>query len=115
MYEITGDKAEVLKLLDDTIRALQEGAPKTRTAAARGLARKGVKPTKSKTDELAAALRRARDRQKPQRGTARATGVRATAAPVLAAVQRPYAPRDREIALVQSAMDQYLEEKFGPS
>src|SRR5690242_12529909 len=112
MHEITGDRDEVLKLLDDTIRALEHDAPEMKKAAARGLGVKSAKASTAQCELLVVALRSAYVRQQAKK-PARATGLRAPAraTPVQgeAAVSSPYRPRDRAVALIQSAMDEYLD------
>jgi hypothetical protein len=76
MYDITGDKDEVLKIVGDTIRALEAPAPTAKTARARGVARAKASVTRSQRDRLVDALRAAHARQQTKKG-ARALGRRA--------------------------------------
>jgi len=125
MHEITGNREEVLSLLQETIQELGHNAPATKRPSARSLGVKGNQAGEQR-DEIVEVLKRGLDHERVKdvaRGGASAQSVgargrrRPAAAPVPneRAVEASYAPRNRAIAVFQAAMDEYLEGKFGPA
>jgi predicted phosphodiesterase len=132
MNEITGNKEFVLQLLKDTARNFAVRHPEAQ--AAKGM--KGVKAVVTKAvtpdneeqqterDQIVERLQRAYENAQlgpvapaqasAKKGAKKAKGAKAlpAPAPTAAVVQDVwYAPRDRMIALLQSAMDEYIERK----
>ena len=123
MNEITGDKQFVLQLLKDTARNLTVRHPEV--AATKGM-KSAVKADsdqrQAERDQIVERLQRSYEAAQmvpaapPAKKGAKAADAKvkppaATTAPVVEEVW--YAPRDRTIALLQSAMDEYIEQK-GP-
>lgn len=109
MHELTGDREFVLKLLKDTIDNLAVVQPKPQ--AKRAVAKKA-----GATSEAKAAVERAEAIERLQRAYERARYLeplqRTAKAAAKSVAEEPwYAPRDRAIALLQSAMDEFLEEQ----
>jgi hypothetical protein len=106
MHELTGDREFVLQLLKDTIDNLSVKPPQTKSAVAKKTSAAEAKAD-AERDEAIERLQRAYERAQqlePVQKTGKAAGK--------SVVEEPwYAPRDRALALIQSAMDEYLEEK----
>lgn len=107
MHEITGRREIVLRLLKETIHHLGEDRPKTRKAGVRALGLAAESKWPVQRDEIVESLQRAYERAQERKAFHRALA----AVPAATPEEAWYAPRDRTIALFQSAMDEYLEEK----
>jgi Calcineurin-like phosphoesterase len=103
MHDLTGNRAVVLRVLQETIDHLAQDQPATRQATARALAPRSEAQRRAERDELVERLQRAYDRAQAAPEVARTR-----AAVPGRAVEMWYAPRDRTLALLQSAMDEYL-------
>jgi hypothetical protein len=103
MHELTGNRAAVLRVLQDTIHQIARDHPAAQQATAKALAPRSEGQRRAERDELVERLQRAHDRAQaaPQVTMAKAA-FPGTSAEVW------YAPRDRTLALLQSAMDEYL-------
>lgn len=110
MHEMTGEREVVLKLLKETIHHLGQDQPQTRRAALRTLGLTSAARYPAQRDNIVEELQRAHERAQIHKLIKTALAA-PTAAPVGAPDGPWYAPRDRTIALFQSAMDEYLEEK----
>lgn len=125
MHEITGDKNFVLKLLKDTSDNLAVRRPrpaasaKGKKAAAKKEPKESV--TQTERDQVIEQFQRAHERAQlaptaAPSGAKKAGGKRAKAAFSLTSTvveEAWYAPRDRTIALFQSAMNEYLKQQTG--
>lgn len=140
MYDVTGDRDAVLKIMKQTIRQLGQDdaaplaksalrglkAPKQMTAAAR--ARQKAKWSAAR-DEYIGHLKRAFDREQDKAQTearsapaaksvrGKTSGLKAkhlapAAAPSESARKEHYMPRDRTVAVFQAAMDEYIDLKL---
>lgn len=131
MHEITGNREEVLSLLQETIQELGRNAPTTQRASAKSLGVKGAQAAEQR-DQIIGVLKRGLDHERVKdvaragaRGaSAQSVGTRGRRRPAAdepepipneRAVEASYAPRDRAIAVFQAAMDEYLEGKVGPA
>ena len=121
MNDITGDKEFVLKLLKDTARNLTVRDPEIKASGMK----KGItaisENRQTERDQVVERLQRAYETAQLQRvapapqtmkkGAKKGKGAKAAVAPAATVVEEVwYAPRDRAIALFQSAMDEYLEQ-----
>jgi predicted phosphodiesterase len=114
MHHVTGDRQIVEQLLRDTVNALERArraGGKTKRAGVASVSKKRATTVKTPTDVWREALRRMEQGAGERKG-ARAAGIggRREAA-VGRAMNTPFAPRDQMIALFQSAMDEYLDQK----
>jgi predicted phosphodiesterase len=107
MHEITGSREDVLQLMKDTIQRLGQDKPSTKKAGMRSLGIRSARQWTTERDQLIDTLKRGYDNEQPK-AAARALGV--TAVPNERAVDTWYAPRNRVVAVFQSAMDEYLDE-----
>ncbi len=105
MHEITGNREAVLKLMEDTSYHLAEraGAPR----GARAVSTSSASAKRTQQQQFADQLDQARLRQADRKGPRAAALGRAIDA------DGWYAPRDRVVALFQSAMDEYLTDRVG--
>src|SRR5215475_3271490 len=103
MHELTGNRAAVLRVLEGTIHQIAQDQTLTQQATAKALAPRSEAERRTEWDELVERPQRAHDRaqEKPRVAMAKAVfpGV---------SEEMWYAPRDRTLALLQSAMDEYL-------
>src|SRR2546421_1515044 len=123
MNEITGDKEFVLALLKDTARNLAVRHPEVKAADMKKAFKATTDDQKLERDQLVERLQRAYEqaqmhaavqatKQGAKKSAKGAKGMKATG-PVSAAVQDVwYAPRDRTIALLQAAMDEYINHRM---
>jgi len=106
MHELTGDKETVLRVLKETIKHLGLSHPRTAKAGIKTLSLKSASHWPDERDEIVSQLQQAYERARIE-NVAMAAG--------LAGRMKPeklwYAPSDRTIALLQSAMDEYLEKR----
>lgn len=113
MYKVTGDRSAVLQLLESTVSHLERApAAQGRTGAS---STGGVSAGQSRTappdsplgvwQHALEKLERGIDEKKGTRAAGVATKPRAPGR----GVDTPFAPRDQQLALFQSAMDEYLE------
>lgn len=108
MHEITGNRDEVLKLMKDTIQQLGQNTPKAKKGArAAGLT---AAATPDERDDLLGVLKRGYDNEQPKMAMKKA-GL--SIVPNERADDKWYAPRNRAVAVFQSAMDEYLEQHVG--
>jgi hypothetical protein len=115
MHDLTGDRQAVLRVLERTIHYLEEDRPETASTGVETLALPSTRAWQPRRDEIVERLQAAYewDRREGQiaetaafvpemRARVRAPGV----------TDEPwYVPRNRTIALFQSAMNEYLERK----
>jgi len=116
MHELTGDQEVVLKLLRETIHQLSRDQPKTRKRAMKTLGLTSESKFPAERDRIVEELQRALNRERPRKtpGTGFAAGFAGSAEKATEAEQGPwYHPRDRTVALFQSAMDEYLDQRAG--
>src|SRR5258708_5038748 len=106
MHKITGDREVVMRLLRSTIHQLGTDHPKAKKAGMISLAVKIESAWPSQRDQMIETLKRAYERAQDRKA------LKAFAVPRSnqRAVDSSFAPRDRTIALFQSAMDEYLDE-----
>ncbi|HYV04018.1 MAG TPA: metallophosphoesterase [Blastocatellia bacterium] len=106
MNKLTGDREVVLKVLRETIDQLGRSRPKTTRAGVKALNLKSTTSWPEQRDDIVARLQRAYDRAKDEKLVVQAkTALRGIP-------EDPwYAPRDQTIALIQSAMDEYLKKR----
>lgn len=112
MHELTGNREAVLKLLQDTIKQLGEDAPQTKKAGIKALGLKKDAHWSNERDQIVDVLKRGYSNAQIKK-TAKAAGMGAV--PNERAMDSWYSPRDRNIAVFQAAMDEYLNENVGPS
>lgn len=132
MNEITGDKDFVLALLRDTARNLAVRHPEVQAADIKKAFKATTDDQKLERDQLVERLQRAYEQAQmhaaandalsakedakkgAKKGAAGAKAMKVTTGMVSAAVQDVwYAPRDRTIALLQAAMDEYINQQTG--
>jgi len=108
MHELTGNRDEVLKLMKDTIQQLGQETPKTKKAGTKAA---GLKTAASadQRDEVLGVLKRGYDNEQPKK-VVKSAGLQV---PNERAVSTWYAPRNRAVAVFQSAMDEYLDQHVG--
>jgi hypothetical protein len=124
MNDITGDKQFVLKLLKDTARNLAVRHPEVKAAGMKKAIRPINEVQQVERDQIVERLQKAYEAAQfepvvpapatVKKGLKKTKGIKmkALAAPTATVVEDVwYAPRDRTIALFQSAMDEYLERK----
>jgi hypothetical protein len=114
MHELTGDQKVVLRLLQETIHQLSQDQPKTRKRAMKTLGVTSENSFPAERDRIVEELQRALNRERPRKapGTGFAAGFAGPAETAPEAEEEPwYHPRDRTVALFQSAMDEYLDER----
>ena len=106
MHEITGNREEVLKLMNNTIQQLGQKTPKTRKA---GTKAPGLKTSASpdERDRVLGVLKRGYASEQPKSELKKA-GLHPI--PNERAVDQWYAPRNRAVAVFQAAMDEYLDQ-----
>src|SRR5262245_2118630 len=100
MHEVTGNREKVLKLMNDTIQQLGKGDAKTMAAGIGSL---------TEGDDVLDVLTRGYNAELPKQELS-AAGLKV---PNERAEDTWYAPRNRAVAVFQSIMDEYLEEKTG--
>ena len=106
MNELSGDKDTVLKVLQETIKHLTLSHPRTARAGIKSLSLASAAHWPGERDEIVSQLQRAYERASG--GAAKSAKLAIRRQPR----QEPwYSPRDRTIALIQSAMDEYLEKQ----
>jgi hypothetical protein len=106
MNEQTTNREVVLKVLNETIRAVEQDRPRTRGLAAKRLNLRSVKQWSARRDEIVGRLQRAQDWAEADQA------IKTARVATLAVAEEPvYVPRNRTLALLQSAMDEYLEQK----
>jgi predicted phosphodiesterase len=103
MFASSGDRESVRKLLADTVRQLEESPGASAESFAPG----------SESGRGVTELRQALDRMNEPSNQASLEEIETepSTEPGERAISTPYTPRDQVIALVQSAMDDYLAEK----
>lgn len=106
MHKLTGDRDAVIKVMKETIHHLSQDKPKTKRAGMKTLGAKSASQWPNMRDEVVDNLQKAYRRAQDETLTQTAMGSKK-------ALTRDkwYAPRDQTIALLQSAMDEYLEMK----
>lgn len=113
MYKVTGDRSAVLQLMKSTVSHLENapatqgktGASSTGSIAAR---HSRVAPPGSPLDVWQQALEKLEQGVYEKKGM-RAADVASRQGAPERGVDTPFAPRDQQLALFQSAMDEYLE------
>ena len=111
MHEVTREKSSVESIMEHTVRYLEQQAAK------KGGGLSLAADTKKATESQRAAslwqegLNRVQGKKKPAMGLVKTK----KSAKNERAIPTGYAPRDQIIALFQSAMDEYLNQKVGPS
>ena len=124
MNEIAGDKEFVLQLIQDTARSLAVRQPEVKTIGMSKSIKAATDAEKSEGSQIVERLDRAYERaflqpvapspKTTKKGAKAAKGKKGAIAPVATVVKEVwYAPRDQTIALFQSAIDEYLDEKAG--
>lgn len=106
--EITTNREVTLHVLNETIRVLEKDHPKTRRTAMEKMALRTASQWTTQRDELIGKLQRA------QELTQHEPMVRASRTAARGLPEREpelYLPRNRAVALIQSAMDEYMEQK----
>ncbi|GEM_PF-3463520 len=111
MNKTTGNKELVLKLLENTARNLSVSSKKTLTAKG---AKAKTTATTTERDQIVEQFNRAYERARiapssPAKKSKKKSKAKAAFSPTATVVEDVwYSPRDRTIALFQSAMDEYL-------
>jgi Calcineurin-like phosphoesterase len=117
MHEITGNQDAVLKILNDTVNQLGQDRPKSKAFAMESVSAKTETAWSRKRDEFIERLKRSQERLRREKHLQsreshfEAVAETTEAVPQERAVPAPYAPRDQMLALIQSAMDEYLDEQ----
>ena len=112
MHEITGDKEVVQLILKDTIAYLKNNASNPNKSRSPVTGRSGkAAQSRSEQEKVADELQKGLDRIEPGKNI-RGAGPKRMARGARV-VETNYVPRDQAIALVQSAMDEYLDEVVG--
>jgi hypothetical protein len=101
MHQVTGNRDKVLKLMNDTIHQIAKGTAQASAA--------GIGSYDEQGDDALDALKRGYVSELPKQELS-AAGL---TVPNELADTSWYAPRNRAVAVFQSAMDEYLEEKTG--
>src|ERR1700687_3342014 len=99
MHEITGNRDKLLKLMNDTIQQMGESTPQVRAAGIESM---------EEGDDVLDILKRGHAAELPKQELS-AAGL---SVPNELADDSWYAPRNRAVAVFQSLMDEYLEEKI---
>jgi hypothetical protein len=105
VQDLTMRREVVLETLDETIRVLERDDSKTRRSAIARLSLRTPKEWPRQRDELVGKLQRAQEWLQSESLVTAARGV----SPALP--DEPYLPRNRTVALLQTAMDEYLEKQ----
>ena len=120
MNQITGDKQFVLQLLKDTARNLTVRHPGLKPKGAKKAVPSLNEEQQLERDQIVERFQRAYETAQlvpapvAKKGKKTAGKAKSIAAPTATVVQDVwYAPRDRTIALFQSAMDEYIDSKRG--
>lgn len=110
MNKATVDRATVMEVLEGSIQHLQKDRPRTRSMGMAQLGAKSETTWRTQRDDIVEQLQHARERASDVKyaAMARGAGTRGGTTPRDEVV---YMPRDRMIALVQSAMDEYIDDK----
>jgi hypothetical protein len=108
MNKPTVDRATVMKVLEESIQHLQKDQPRTRGAGMAKLGARSEAAWRPQRDELVERLQRARERASDMK---EATAARQARTRAVVPEEPWYLPRDQTIALVQSAMDEHIEQK----
>ncbi len=109
MNKATVDRSTVMEVLEGSIQHLQKDQPRTRSAGMAKLGARSEATWRTQRDDLVEQLQHARERARDIKDATTARVARTRGA---APAEDPfYLPRDRTIALVQSAMDEYIEDK----
>jgi hypothetical protein len=115
MHELSGDREAVIRVLEKTIARLEEDRPDTVHAGMRALALASPRVWQPRRDEIVERLESARQWDRREGEIAKTA---AFVPAMRARVRAPgvtdeawYSPRNRTLALFQSAMDDYLERK----
>jgi predicted phosphodiesterase len=108
MKEITANREVTLHVLNETIRVLEKDHPRTRRTAIERMALRSGNQWRTRRDDLIGKLQRAQEltRQEPMIRAFRAAGRR-----IPEREPEVYLPRNRAVALIQSAMDDYMAQK----
>jgi predicted phosphodiesterase len=101
MHQLTGNRDKVLKLMNDTIQQIGSASPQASAA--------GIGMFDEEEDDTLGRLKRAYDAELPKQQL-NAAGL---TVPNELADDSWYAPRNPAVAVFQSVMDEYLEEKTG--
>ncbi len=101
MHELTGNRDKVLKLMNDTIQQMGKSTPQASAA--------GIGSFDEEGDDVLTKLKRGYDGELPKQALS-AAGL---TVPNELTDDSWYAPRDPAVAVFQSVMDEYLEEKTG--
>jgi len=106
MHDLTGDKDAVLRVLAETIKHLGLNHPRTARVGIKTLSLRSASHWPGERDEIVSQLQRAYERARNEEAKQPAKLARR------GRPQKPwYTPRDRTIALLQSAMDEYLDKR----
>src|SRR5262249_30325925 len=102
MQEITANREVTLHVLNETIRVLENDHPRTRRTAIEKMVLPSVSQWRIRRDDLIGKLQRAQElaQQEPMIRAFQAAGRR-----IPKPEQEMYLPRNRTVALIQSAMD----------
>ncbi len=110
MHEVTGNRAEVLKLLKQTMTQLGQTAPTAKKGMSKAASVTSKVKSATERDQIVDMLKSGYQREQMKQG-AHAAGLELTNERTAGGW---YAPRDATIAVFQSAMDEYLNERVGP-
>jgi predicted phosphodiesterase len=118
VHQVTGDKDTVQAIMRDTVAKLEERAAKSKKAGSKSLSlsskgRKKIAPSPDAANVWREGLDRLEGKKAGDTGAA--ANVKKSTGRGERAVKTAYAPRDQIIALFQSAMDEYLDDKIGPT
>jgi hypothetical protein len=110
MHRVTGNREDVLNLLNDTIRRIGESKPAGKKSGAKALSVGGNAKSATERAQLVDILKRGHDNEQPKK-MIKAAGIGSV--PQERAVDSWYAPRNRAVAVFQAVMDEYLDERLG--
>jgi len=105
MHEITGNRESVLMLLKDTIHHIGMDLPKSKSAGMKSLGVKNETQWSHQRDQIIQILKEGYNQEQPKE----LVGIRGII-PNERAIDSWYSPRNRVVALFQSAMDEFLED-----
>lgn len=117
MHEVTRDKDSVESIMENTVRFLEQKAAKSKKAGGKTLAAAKAGEQSDKHRDAAKVWQEGLNRLQGKKKTSglAAAGVKKSKPKNERAIPTGYAPRDQVIALFQSAMDEYLDKKVGPT
>lgn len=111
MHEITGNQDAVMKVLRDTINQLGQDNAKSRNVGMAALSVKSEARWPDQRDQFIERLKRGYERVRREKVMTNEVSAAAAAVPAERAVDSWYAPRDQTVALIQAAMDEYLDKR----